>query len=133
MRAPQFGNAGKKQASHNVKPANSSPLVIPVDTGAANCDIIRQRHQAGFMRLNTGFNKLTGKGLKARISPVETVAIEPYSGAKRSRGPSKQGQVAHGIYARDPAVKVTMHLWNKSARRDGALVPSLQGPIISKR
>jgi hypothetical protein len=135
MRAPQFGQSGRKQrAKQAPKPAKAQPhTLIPVEPGLANCDTIRQQGQVGYMRLNTGFWRGTGKGLKARISPIETTAIEPYSGARRARGPATAGQQAHGTYARDPAVKVTMHLWHKSARREGALVPSLQGPIITKR
>lgn len=136
MRAPQFGQDGRKRrARHGMtKPRGTpSPIVIPVEAGAANVDIIRPVKPSSFIRLNTGFWRGTGTGLRATQSPIETLTVEPYSGAVRSRGPAIQGQQPHGNYARDPAVKVKMHLWHKSARRKGVLVPELQGPDITKR
>ncbi len=137
MRAPQFGQDGrKKRARHGMtKPyrAAQSPIVIPVEVGVANVDTIRPVKASRFIRLNTGFWRGTGSGLRAGTSPVETMLVEPYSGAMRSRGPAVLGQSPHGNYARDPVVKVKMHLWHKSARRKGALVPELQGPDITKR
>ena len=136
MRAPQFGQTGRKKRAKQgrTKPVSAqSPLVIPVTPNSANVDAIRAGKPAGFIRLNTGYWRGTGKGRKANQSPVETLVIEPYSGAMRSRGPDIQGQQPHGNYARDPVVKVQMRLWHKSARREGALVPELQGDIITKR
>lgn len=131
--APQYGQTRKKRTKQGRNPAKAlPPLVIPVEPGQANCDLIRLP-SSGFVRLNTGFWRGIGRGLRATASPVETLAVEPYRGAKRARGQATAGQQAHGIFTPALDLKITMHLWHKSARRKGALVPSLQGPVISKR
>lgn len=126
--APQYGQTRKKRKKQGRKPPVKAltPLVIPVEPGQANCDTIRLPSN-GTMRLNTGFWRGVGKGLRATSSPVETLAIEPYRGAKRARGQAVAGQRAHSIFTPDLEVKVTLHLWHKSAKMMG------KGPVISKR
>jgi len=134
MRAPQYGQYGRRRrAKQGVVPrsaARQPVLVIPVPPGVANTDTIRQR-PAGFMRLNTGFWRSTGTGLRTSQSPVRATPIERYTGACRAKGRAIRGQLAHGAYVA-PQVKVRMFLWHKSARRKGVLVPDLQGNLITK-
>lgn len=125
--APQYGQTRKKRKKQGRNPAKAlAPLVIPVEPGVANCDTIRLPSN-GTMRLNTGFWRGIGRGLRATASPVETLAIEPYRGAKRARGQAVAGQQAHGMFTPEPDVKITLHLWHKSAKMMG------KGPVISKR
>lgn len=150
--APQYGLSRKKRTKQGLPPVRAqSALVIPVDEGQANCDIIRQRSLKGFIRLNTGFWRGAGNGLRATSAPVESHTIEAYRGAKRARhdvrdklpaytlgksskvsAPNIQAEpvtpmVAHGIFTPELNIKVTLHLWHKSAKQMG------QGSIISKR
>ncbi len=126
--APQYGLSRKRRTKGGRNPAlrAQAPLVIPVEPGQANCDTIRLPSN-GTIRLNTGHWRGVGRGLRATASPVETLTVEPYRGAKRARGQAMAGQQAHGIFTPDLEIKVTLHLWHKSAKMMG------KGSIISKR
>lgn len=126
--APQYGQTRKKRQKQGHKPPVKAlaPLVIPVEPGVANCDTIRLP-SSGFVRLNTGFWRGIGRGLRATTSPVDTMPVEPYRGAKRARGQAEAGQQAHGIFTPDLEIQTTLHLWHKSAKMMG------KGPVISKR